>query len=55
MVDAAERATRVFDLKKRKKIRVKALPYPARFGFELRGCLTKGAEKGKICANYEIV
>lgn len=41
--------------KAQKKIRVKALPYPARFGFELRGCLTKGAEKEKICANYEIV
>ena len=55
MVDAAEWTTRFFDLKKHKKLRVEALPYPARFGFELRGCLTKGAEKEKICANYEIV
>lgn len=55
MVDAAVWATRFFDLKKRKKLRVEALPYPAQFGFELRGCLTKGAEKEKFCANYEIV
>ena len=41
--------------KSAKKIRVKAFPYPARFGFELRVCLTKGAGNKKFNVNYEIV